>query len=132
MSPQDCLRITVFAFLAAAAGCAQRPVRSSVAASTVAAATPTQAALQAVPLDVLRKARDHGYEPEFWYCPGPGSSGTCVEHCHPGWTLTLLFCRQETPTGTLMSTTNCVDAPHLSLRLQQEDSRSGVPDATFH
>lgn len=104
-------RVTTIALLtvltAAAAGCAQQPVRPAagapVAASSAAAtaSTPAKALPPGITPHIMEMARDNGYRPEV----------------RNGKTF---FCRHEIPIGSTLPVTHCVDATNLRWEVEYE------------
>lgn len=125
-----CLTAAI-AFLATAAGCAQQPARSVVGAPVAAAPMPTQAALRVVSPQLLRAARDRGYEPKYLFCRGSRSDWSCRFDSKPGYRRVLYFCMEET-TGSHLSGADCVDATHLYMKLRELDATPFPADATIN
>jgi hypothetical protein len=125
------LPTAVVACLVFAASCAPQPVRSGVGTTTAVAATPLQSALQAVPLPLLRKARNRGYEPKLWFCRGSGSNQECQDRSDLGYRPMVFFCKEQVVTGSMFTAMHCVDTAQLSLTLQQEEAGPHPADFNF-
>ncbi len=93
--------------LIAAAGCAQQPHRAAgttaqaVPGKASTASAPVHAKASAIPAHLLALARDEGYRPK-------------VVNGKP------YFCRTEVPTGSLLSTTYCIDQTQLEIQARHD------------